>query len=169
MNRMVQLVAVAALLMPWTATAQNKVDFAGTWTMDASRSQSALPGTGATPVRQAQMVIAQVGGQLVVETMRDGNRQIARFPLIDPELPKAVGTSGSAGVGTIGNWGDRELTTSTPLSVNGMAVTTMEKRTLSPDGREMTVETVVTVEHGYEGKGINYSSPVKDVYVKTAK
>ena len=167
MTRQVLAVAVATLLFPWAAGAQQRPDFSGTWTMDPGRSQSALPGTGASPVHDAKILISQTQKDLVVETVRDGRSQLARFPLIDPDQPTPVGTSGGQGIGTISEWKGNELSTSTPLNVNGMAVTTFEKRTLSADGREMTVETTVTVQHGYEGKGINYSSPIKDVYVRT--
>jgi hypothetical protein len=170
MMRLMRVVAIAALLFPVAAGAQNRADFSGTWQMDTSRSQSAQAGHGASPVQAATVVINQTPDNLVVETIRDGNRLVTRFPAgTNPERP--VGTSGraGAGVGTIMAWEHSELTTSTPIQINGMAVQTIEKRALSADGREMTVMTSISVEHGYSGKGINRSAPLTDVYVRATK
>jgi hypothetical protein len=61
-----------------------------------------------------------------------------------------------------------ELVTMVPYEINKMTVTLTEKRTLSPDGREMTVETVTAVQHGYEGGNANNTSaPMKDVWVRS--
>jgi hypothetical protein len=94
----------------------------------------------------------------------------------------AVGTSGSLGT-TLGpragaqestveqamaEYKDGRLTTTTIYRVNGMAMKKVESRSLSANGREMIVETLVQVEHGYQSnhKDAQAYTVVKDVYTK---
>ena len=157
-----------SLVTTVTLDAQQANDFTGTWTMDATRSASAAPGQAARVFRATQ-VIATRGTRLDVETVRDGEQRMARFALQESLPPQPVGTSGEMGAGTIVKWDGWELTTSTPMQINGAAVTVFEKRTLSGNRREMHVETSVRVEHGYEGKGVTTSEPIKDVYVRSGQ
>ena len=111
-------------------------------------------------------MIATTDSDLRIESVRDGRRQVVRYEFKQPLHPEPVGTSGGTGMGTIVQWDDHELTTWTPVVVNGTPVTITEKRTLRPGGREMVVETTIRVEQGNAGKGSNYSQAVVDVYVK---
>ena len=171
MSRLPYLLIVALLVCPRIGLAQNGSEFAGTWTMDTLRSDSASP-TSPSPLRQATQVITSLGDELRIETIRDGSHRVSKFPLPDvtnPEDLKAVGTSGETGVGTIDRLGFATLDTMTPILINDKSVTIIEKRQLSQDGKEMTIETSVAVQHGYDGKGMNYSLvPVKDVYIRSA-
>jgi hypothetical protein len=58
----------------------------------------------------------------------------------------------------------------TALIVNGKAVTTTERLTMSPDGRKLFVESDLMVHHGYESTGgapaANAVKAVRDVYSK---
>jgi hypothetical protein len=51
------------------------------------------------------------------------------------------------------------------LSINGKAVTRTASRTLNPSGNEMTVESRLIVQHGYEYNGANVGT-AKDVFIK---
>ena len=158
--------AVFALLTPCLAAAQDRRDFSGVWKMDPARSQSAQPGQGVPPVSEVIVDIARRGGDLWVDSVRDGVRTTARFPVSQMEPAKPVGTSGQTGVGHITSWDATALVTSTPIEINGWALRSIEKRTLSADGREMRVETSLGVEHGYTSSGKTYSATVTDVYVR---
>lgn len=162
--------ASAALLifaMSLPLTAQPRPDFSGTWVMDTRRSDSAQA-TNSTRISSATLQIAQSDREVRIDAVRNGVAQAARYPLRSAEPPRAVGTSGS--IGSVVEWDGDTLVTITPHSVNGMAVTTTERRTLSPDGREMTVVSTLRVEHGYSGTGsVNFSSPSTDVYIRQAR
>ena len=61
----------------------------------------------------------------------------------------------------------------TTLTVSGQAVTTTERLTMSPDSRNLIVETDLMVHHGYEApggvanaSGSKAGSTMKDVYTK---
>jgi hypothetical protein len=88
--------------------------------------------------------------------------------------PEAVGTAGSDPpapnriIRAHVRWDGPVLMTETVYRVNGMSTTRTERRRLSADGREMTVETELQMEHGYEsnGRGPAGYGTAKDVYVK---
>lgn len=106
-----------------------------------------------------------LSGTWVMDTRRSESAQAPD----DTRITSAtIGTSGS-----IGSVIDREgptLVTVTPHEVNGMAVTTTERWSLSADGKTMTVVTTLAIQHGYEGlSGKNYSSPITDVYIRQSK
>jgi len=165
MSRFAQIIVFAAVLYPLTSSAQEKKpDFSGTWVMDVARSESPQPdGSPAAPIT---LVITQNNNEVRIEMLRDGKRQLAKYPLEHSakESPTPIGTSG-VGVGTIMRWEDGSLVTLTPYEVNGMAVTTVERRSLSDNGRAMTIVTTVEVQHGYQA-GPNYSGPLKQVFTR---
>jgi hypothetical protein len=59
------------------------------------------------------------------------------------------------------------LVLETHQDVQGKTVTTKEVLMLSGAGRELVVERVIEVEHGYTLKGAKNFSAVKDVFVRT--
>jgi hypothetical protein len=167
MTRWRLILIVVSLWSPLVA-AQPGVDFSGTWTLDPARSESALVPGPQPPVRSAVVTISQLPRQLRIDVNRDGVRQRVVFSRDTANELRPVGTSGQDGMGQIVSWNESELVTMRPLQINQMTVTVTEKRTLSADGREMTVETVTAVQHGYEGGNANTASaPSKDVYVRT--
>src|SRR5262245_54831293 len=142
-------------------------DFSGTWVMDPARSESARA-PDANRITSATVTIAQTPEEVRLDSIRNGVHEFARYPLVAPESPRAVGTTGS--VGSVVEWDGDTLITLTPHEVNGMAVTTTERRTLSANRKEMTVVTSLQIQHGYQGQNAqNYSAPVTDVYILTAK
>ena len=164
MKRIAQLVALSAVLAwPLMTHAQQKPNFSGTWTMDVAQSESTKQ-DATSAVSPVTLVINQNDRELQIETMRDGNEAIAKYPIENTLDPRPVGTSGNLGIGSILRWeDDGALVTLTPHEINGMAVTTVERRTLSADGNEMTVVSTIQVQHGYQD-GVNYSAPARDVY-----
>jgi hypothetical protein len=89
--------------------------------------------------------------------------------IVPSERP--VGTSGTDAPSVepvLAEWKDGRLVTTTIYRVNGMPMTKIESRTLSADGREMTVETQVQIEHGYQSNAKQPQGyiPAKDVYTK---
>jgi hypothetical protein len=68
-------------------------------------------------------------------------------------------------------WDGPILVTQTVYAVNGMATTKVDKYRLSGGGREMTVDTELQMQHGYEsnGRGPAGYGTAKDVYVKDGR
>ena len=165
MSRQLRRLAVVALALGSTQVLAAP-DFAGTWKMDAARSDSASGATDPT-IRDGMQIITRSDDELRVETIRDGNRHVARFPLANPGPPTPVGTSGDVGVGILDRWSDSELVTSTLMQINGKTMTVVESRRLSADGREMTVVTTLRIEHGYIDANPQ-SKPITDVYIRVA-
>jgi hypothetical protein len=162
--------AVLFLLANGAAQAQQKPDFNGTWTMDMSRSESAAQGTDVSPRRPVKLVLRQSPADFNVETDRDGTTERLRFVFGHSELPSAVGTNGRkdavepAGV----EWRGGDLITTTIYRVNGMPVKQIRTHRLAANDREMTVETRVEMQHGYESDHPEYKSGtvVTDVYTR---
>jgi hypothetical protein len=170
MKRTFQVFAICTILAS-PLYAQQRSDFSGTWTMDLARSESPKAddpsphtpqATPRTPDEPTMLFITQNDREMQVETRKGSRAVTARYPMHDAANPRPVGTSGG-GVGTVLRWEGDTLVTMTPHMINGMAVTTVERRSLSSDGNEMTVVTTVQVQHGYE-TGESSSPPAKDIY-----
>ena len=170
MQRILVLLLLIGLVSASSA-AQETPDFTGSWLMDVSRSESAAQGANASPRMPVKLIIVQTPAQLNVQTDVDGRRQSATYRFEAAEQPRPVGTSGSDQTRVEPfrvEWKDGALVTTTIYHINGMATTKIERRTLHADGREMTVETVVQVEHGYQSneKRRDGYNVVRDVYTR---
>lgn len=151
----------ATLLLPSTTRAQPTSGFSGTWTLDPARSESAQQGE---TVKPTTVVITQTPMELRVETTRGDRHESVVYPLVKAVRPAA----GPAAAGQpAAYWEGDKLVTETQRPVNGMTVTVKEARTLGPTLREMTVETIVIVQHGYSMPGAKNYGTSKDVFTKT--
>jgi hypothetical protein len=151
----------ATLFLPSATRAQTSNDFSGTWTMDPARSESAQQGE---VVKPTTVVISQTPTELRVETTRGERHESVLYPLVKAARPAA----GPAAAGQpAAYWEGDRLVTETQRPVNGMTVTVKEARTLGPTGREMTVETIVIVQHGYSMPGAKNYGTSKDVFTRT--
>ena len=63
-------------------------------------------------------------------------------------------------------WEGDRLITETMHALSGQTVTMREALTIAPDGKELFVERVVEVEHGYAMRGAKNNSMVRDVFVR---
>ena len=159
---------VLSLLGLGTASGQERPDFTGTWVMDVNRSETAgqAPGLRRTPVT---MIITQSPSEVIIETEADGTRELMRYSFArQQDPPRPVGTTGSNDSTVqqaLAEWKGDYLQTMAVLSINGKAVTKTMSRTLDPSGTEMTVQTRLIVQHGYEYNGANVGT-AKDVFIK---
>jgi hypothetical protein len=125
------------------AHAQSTGSFNGTWELDPERSESAHQ---AEPVGSVVLKIRSTDKELVVDMVRDGQSQLVIYHLDGTQRVSRVGEN------TITSrlwWEGGRLMTETVYTIKGFPVTTREARSISDDGREMTIEAVVRVEHGY--------------------
>jgi hypothetical protein len=153
-------VLIAALVLPAAPAepvAQGKPDFSGSWTMDRSRSESAMQNE---PIGPVTVVIAQTLGEVRIETTRTPGSSVVTYKLDGSEVTIPGGTAKT-------HWDGTMLVTEAVRNIQGQTVTTKETRRLNPDGSEMTVETMLVVQHGYSLRGTPNYGAGKDVYVRS--
>src|SRR5918999_6164638 len=125
-------------------SAQSQPDFSGTWAMDPARSEAAAQGT---PVGPVTVVIRQMPGEVRIDTTRGGRTESVRY------LPAASKPTAAGELLGAFRWDGPKLITRLVTDINKQAITVEEVRTLDPAGREMTVEVMLVVEHGYQSGG----------------
>jgi len=150
-------VLVAALALPSALHAQGKPDFSGTWKMAPTRSESAVQ---SEPIGPITLVIAQTPGEVRIETTRTRGTSIVTYKLDGSEIKIPGGTAKT-------HWDGSMLVTEAVRDVQGQTVTTKETRRLSADGKEMLVETMLVVQHGYSLRGTPNYGAGKDTFVRT--
>ncbi len=156
------LPAALAVALLAQATTVAKPDFSGTWTMDRERSESALQ---EQPIGPVTLAVTQTGSTLSVETRRGDQSEVMTYAI--EALSNGPGVMGA---GTRrAYWDGVKLVTEGAGNVQGQTVSIREARTLNARGTEMTVETTVTVQHGYTFRGARNYATAKDVYTRTAK
>jgi hypothetical protein len=146
---------ICSLALPLPAHAQNRPDFAGTWSMDRSRSESAMQ---ADPIGPTTVVISHTAAGLQIATTRDNRTATVVYKLDGSPSPIPGGTATS-------RWEGAALVTETVRDIQGQTVTTKESRRINEAG-EMLVETVLVVQHGYTLKGTQNYGAGKDVFTR---
>ena len=153
---------IGVFLVSSTAVAQNDFNrFVGSWVMDLGVSDTARADP-AQRLRHVVMDIAHDEEKIRIQTTRDEEVITNQYRLRPPKTPVAAAGIDASFV----HWEGEKLVTYTQSRINGMAVTLLERRQVSPDGAEMIVETMLTVQHGYQS-GTNYSAPLRDVFRKS--
>jgi len=151
------LVVAAALALSQSAPVASKPDFSGKWTMDRSRSQSETPdGT--------RLTIKQTATEISIETAEGSNNTWTRTYPIEAS-PKPT-DPGAASAGSRAYWDGVKLITEAVGNISGQTVSTKETRWLNPAGTEMTVESLIVVQHGYQTQGSRNYGAATSVYVR---
>jgi len=145
-----------SLSAPIASHAQGRPDFSGTWSMDRSRSESAMQ---ADPIGPTTVVITQTPTALQIATTRDGRTAAITYKLDGSPGPIPGGTATS-------HWEGPTLVTESVRDIQGQTVTTKQSRRLGENGNEMFVETVLVVQHGYTLKGTQNYGSGKDVFTR---
>ena len=155
-------VLTVALLGPTDTTAQVRPDVAGTWTMDEARSVSATQDAFVGPV---VWTIAYTDKAVTVALQRGPKAYTLAFTLLatPPASPPDVVPSSRA------YWQGDRLVTELAQNIRGQTVITREEWSLQPGGRELIVERLVTVEHGYSVRGGRTYNTAKDTFIKAVK
>ncbi|MDH4063409.1 MAG: hypothetical protein OEW19_03340 [Acidobacteriota bacterium] len=159
----VAAVVLASLPVPARAIAQTTPDFSGTWTMDAARSVSAVQNE---PARSKSLTIQHGPAELTIVRTTDGESFTTRY---------RAGAAGARVSGIEapfqGIWylDGETLVTETAGNVSDKTVRTKEVYALELNGSELTVETLLVVEHGYSMRGAQNHSSGKDVYRRAAR
>lgn len=135
-------------------------DFSGTWTMDLERSESAQQGDA---FEAPTLVITQSAAAVAIESRRRSGTSTARYAMSSARAPEpGPATPGRA------YWDGAVLVTEGTRLVQGQTVSLRERRSLDASGSEMTVETLLVVQHGYSFRGGQNYGAAKDVYRRAA-
>ena len=151
--------ALVALLQSTGAPAP---DFLGTWTMDEARSDSAQQEKFVSPV---SLVISRADATLIIETRRGDQLETVKYVIENaPETPGVIGAGTRRAY-----WDGQKLVTEGAGNLQGQTVSVRAVRTLNAGGTEMTVESMVAVQHGYTLRGAQTYAKVSDVYTRSVK
>lgn len=151
------------MLLPAALLSQAPVNLSGTWTMVPDRSESPQQ---SPPVNALVFVIDHSATELTVQSTRDGVASTRKYA-IGASATAAVGTPNGEAGGARAYWEGPRLVTEHASQVQGQTVSIKQVFGLKGDGAELTVETLVVVQHGYTLRGAkNYASKT-DVFIKT--
>ena len=145
----------ASLALAGGIQAQGRPDFSGTWRLDLARSDTISQPDGSRP---ATVTITHTPAEMRVESTgaRGTTTTTYRFASSEPLSPENA----------LARWRDDAVVTDAVLNVRGQSVTVQQTRRLSADGNEMSVESIVNVQHGYTLSGAQTYSALKEVFVK---
>jgi hypothetical protein len=124
--------------------------------MDAMRSASQVQNE---PIGPVTVVIMHTPAELRIATTRAQGTATEVIKLDGSESKVSNGTATA-------RWDGSALVVESVLDIQGASVTTRESRRLDAGGNEMTVDTVVEVQHGYTLKGAKNYGTGKDVYTR---
>ena len=131
-----------------------KPDFTGTWTMDRGRSQSP---------ESVTLAIKQTAAEISIETNRAGSISTVNYPF---EATPHAGTDAITAGHSHAYWEGTKLVTETSGNIQGQTVSFKQTRSLNAARTEMTVDSIVIVQHGYSLGGARNYGTAKDVYVR---
>ena len=150
MRRVLLLATLAATIIPFAARAQSKADFSGTWTLDTAKSdpppQRGGGGGGGGRGPAGPLEIKQTAAEITIGAATyklDGSESINE------------GRGGQAK--SKAHWDGAKLVIETARDFQGMAITSKEVRSLSADGKEMTVETAISTPQGDQNRKTVYT------------
>ncbi len=149
MKRAIWSALVLALVLPFAAHAQGKPDFSGMWSLDASRSDQGRGGRGGRGGGAAMVTIKQTAAMLTIEQQGRGGMQTLNYKLDGSESANEMpGRGGTTTATSKAHWDGAKLVIETTRDLGGMSITSTETRSLSADGKEMTVDTAVSTPQG---------------------
>jgi hypothetical protein len=147
-----------AFVLAVQAFTQAKPDFSGTWRLDLARSDSSAHADHPGPVT---VTITQSPADIRIETTTSKGNTSLTYKLSAAEPLSTTNP--------LARWRDDALVTDAIRDVGGQSVTVQQTRRLSADGKEMIVESVVNVQHGYTLTGAQTYSASRDTFVKVIK
>ena len=148
---------VAAVVIPFTARAQSKPDFSGTWTFDTAKSDAAPQGRGGG-MGGGTVTIKQTGTELAITSEGRQGPQTMTYKLDGSESSnQMMGRGGPQTVKSTAKWDGTSLVIETTRDFNGVPVTTREVRRLDSGGKEMVVEFTAQTPQGEQKRKMVYT------------
>lgn len=148
MKRVLSVIALAALVIPFTVRAQARPDFSGTWTLDAAKSDPAPAGRGGGGGGRRGGGGA-AGPITIKQTAADITIGMNTYKLDGSDTTITGGRGGDAHAKA--TWNGATLVITTTRDIQGSTITMKDVRSLSADGKEMTVQS--TTEGMPQGGG----------------
>ncbi|HEY6213248.1 MAG TPA: hypothetical protein VIW45_13240 [Vicinamibacterales bacterium] len=157
MKRIAMLFLATAIVIPFTARAQSKPDFSGTWTMDATKSDPAPQGRGGGMGAGTQ-TIKQTPTEITVQTEgRQGPTTMVYKLDGSKSTNKVMGRGGEQTVESTAKWDGSSLVIETTRDFGGMSITTKEVRRLDNGGKEMILEMSAQTPNGEQKRKMVYT------------
>jgi len=146
MRRLSVVIIALALALPAAAWAQGKPDFSGSWTLNTEKSdpppQRGGGGGGGGRGGGGPQTIKQTATTLSITTQGRGGEQTRTYNLDGSESTnKVMGRGGEMEIKSKAKWDGSKLVIENSMDMGNGPMTTTETRSLSADGKEMTVET----------------------------
>jgi len=150
------------------SAADNRGSFAGAWKMDPARSESAHQDV---PSGASTLVIRLTDTEISMETTRIEEAKPFHETLTFRLDGSETTSTGDGGVKVSGkaHWDGPRLVVETVRNIQDSTVTTLYIHTLSPNGRDLTIDKTLTVQHGYQGASAPTTGHGKDVFVRVAR
>ncbi len=158
MKRLMLLAVAVAVSWPLESWAQQKPNFSGTWTFDASRSDAlpagrggrggggrGLAALGMSP--DAPVVIAQGATEITIGP--------ATYKLDGSPSTITGGRGGSAQA--TAKWDGAKLVIETTRDMRGNTLKTKEVRSLDSSGKEMSVELTISAPQGEQTRKLLFT------------
>jgi hypothetical protein len=145
MRRVLLTAFLAAAVFPFTARAQSRPDFSGTWTRVADKSDPAPQGRGGS----SSHTIKQTATEIAVTIAGRGGPETSIYRLDGPaSTNQTQSPEGPLTVTGTARWDGASLVIETTREIRGMIITTREVRTLDTTGKEMTIEATTQSPQG---------------------
>jgi hypothetical protein len=158
MKRIAILALATAVVIPFTARAQSKPDFSGTWTMDAAKSDPAPQGRGGGGGGGGSVTIKQTATELSVQTQGRQGPQTMTYKLDGSESSnEQMGRGGAVTVKSKAKWDGSSLVIESTRDMGGMSITTKEVRRLDNGGKDMIVESTTQTPNGEQKRKVVYT------------
>ena len=136
-------------------------DMNGTWKMIPERSGSP---TQTPPVNDMTLSVASKDDEVRLQWLSGATPEEVIYPVVSP--PKQPADPLGAGMKRA-YWDGNKLVLERGGTINGQTVSVKQSLTLDPSSRELILERVVIVQHGYTLKGTPNYATVKDVFART--
>jgi hypothetical protein len=141
--------------------APSQPDMTGTWKMIADRSGS--PGQ-TPPVTEMTMKVQQTANDVRIEWLSGTESPMVTVYPIGP--PPKQPTEPLGADDKLAYWDGQRLVLERGGAISGQTVSMKQSLTLDPNARELILERLVIVQHGYTLKGTKNYATVKDVFAR---
>lgn len=156
---MTQGIVVGLATITLSAIGQAPPDLTGHWSMDPTRSVSAVQNE---PIKSKTLRIAATEATLTIDRTTDDRSFTTKYRHASPGAP----VFRDDGFHGIFYWEGPRLVTETAGNVSDKTVRTRETYALDASSGELVVETTAIVEHGYSLRGGQNYATGKDVYTR---
>ena len=112
-------------------------DFTGTWVLDYAKSDLGSPAAGKMQARRIVLVIKQTANQLSIERSTGDRKETGFFKLDGSE---SINGSPGGEIKTWMKWNGSVLISNSTINAGDMVVMMNDVRSLSADGRVMTLQ-----------------------------